>query len=74
MRQSHTKSAQLDLFGPPGSGSSVTTPQWQNLPNRTRRRVTSLVARLLIEHYREETNEPGAGVGDRHPSGESGDV
>ena len=74
MRQSHTKSAQLDLFDPPGGGRSVTTPQWQNLPNRARLRVTSLVARLLIEHYWEETNEPGARVGDRLPSGESGDV
>jgi len=74
MRQSHTKSAQLDLFGPQGSSGSVPTPQWQNLPRQTRRKVTCVLARLLMEHCQEETDEPGAGTGDRLPSGESGDV
>lgn len=74
MRRSHTKSAQLDLFAQPGGGSSLTTPQWQTLPHQTRRRVTRLVARLLIEHFREEPNEPGTVARDQFQSGESHDV
>ena len=41
----------LDLFAP-------SPPIWDHLPERTRRRVVGLLARVLIAHARGET--PGA--------------
>lgn len=74
MRRRHTRPDQFELFGPPQGSCPLQTPQWQNLPCRTRSEVTSLVARLLMEHGRRERNEPGGAVADPLPSKENGDV
>lgn len=40
---------QLDLFRAPPS-ESPTSASWERLPTETRRTLTSLMARLLMEH------------------------
>ncbi|MDA0661746.1 MAG: hypothetical protein O3B08_02770 [Proteobacteria bacterium] len=56
MRRRHIQPDQLELFVPPQWPCPLQTPQWQNLPRRTRSEVTSLVARLLMKHGRRERN------------------
>ncbi len=51
MSRPRTKPAQLDLFGPTGRPCSLPTPQWRNLPRPTRRKLTELMSRLLMEHH-----------------------
>ncbi len=42
---------QFDLFGPPGLASGARPePTWRLLPDETRRAVTSLMVRLILEH------------------------
>ena len=41
---------QIDLFGNASSISPMKTPAWQELPEETRSALTSLLARLLLEH------------------------
>jgi hypothetical protein len=44
---------QLDLFGPPGTTNcDRPVPAWRMLPEETRRAVTGLMARLILEHGR----------------------
>ena len=74
MRRRHTKPNQFELFVPPQGPCPLQTPQWQNLPRRTRSEVTSLMARLLMEHGRRERNESGGAVADPLPGKENGDV
>ena len=50
MRPHHTKAAQFELFGLSDDANKVTTPAWQSLPAQTRRKITGLMARLLVEH------------------------
>ena len=69
MRPSPPKSIQLDLFGPPNDGRPLDAPRWLGLPDRTRRRATVLMARMLLEHRRGQAGEAETGTG-----GESGDV
>lgn len=56
------KSVQLDLFGPLDGSRSPDTPRWRSLPERTRRRATLLMTRMLLEHRgnRVEVAEAGA--------------
>ena len=44
-------------------------PRWLGLPDRTRRRATVLMARMLLEHRVSQAGEAETGTG-----GESGDV
>ncbi len=74
MRRRHAKPDQFELFGPSERPDLLQTPQWRNLPCRTRNELTSLVARLLMEHGHRESNGPGAAVADPLQSRESGDV
>jgi hypothetical protein len=55
MRRRRSRSADLqgqarqcDLFGPPRAAADP--PLWRMLPEETRRTVTSLMARLILEH------------------------
>lgn len=50
MRRSQAKPDQLDLFGPTGKTCPWRMPQWQNLPQPVRHKITELMARLLMEH------------------------
>ena len=73
MRRSHTKLPQYDLFVGL-ENNPVTVPQWHNLPDPMRHQVTSLMARLLMEHGLEESNKPAADGVDPLLIGEVGDV
>ncbi len=74
MRRSQPKLKQLDLFGPPEGTCLLQIPQWSTLPCQTRNEVTTLVARLLMEHGHGERNELGGAVVDPLLSKENGDV
>tara|TARA_R110000751_G_scaffold15474_1_gene50115 strand:+ start:30688 stop:30918 length:231 start_codon:yes stop_codon:yes gene_type:complete len=50
MRRSQTKPDQLDRFGSTGSTHPWQTPQWQNLPQPVRHKISGLMAQLLMEH------------------------
>ena len=41
---------QIDLFGDASSISPLKTPAWRELPEETRSTLTSLLARLFLEH------------------------
>ena len=59
-RQDH----QFNLFGPFGTASCARLgPAWSLLPDETRRAVTGLMVRLILEHGRV----------DRRPDRETGD-
>ena len=69
------KSRQLDLFHPARNGGLPVTPRWQSLPQRTRQRATSLLARLFLEHDRIRTeNTEVPSVLERRRGEESDDV
>lgn len=40
---------QLDLFTSPASKTAL-VPPWQTLPEETRRRLTRLMVRLILDH------------------------
>jgi hypothetical protein len=40
---------QFDLFSSPAAGT-VPIPPWQALPEETRRRLTRLMVRLILDH------------------------
>ena len=63
------KSVQLDLFGPAHDSRVPDTPQWHGLPDRTQRRATLLMTRMLLEHRGNRTEVAEAGAG-----GEDSDV
>ena len=71
MPHHHIKPAQFELFAL-SDKDAVTTPEWQDLPARTRRKITGLMARLLVEHSLEQ--RVGHGEDSRVPAGESRDV
>jgi hypothetical protein len=50
-RRTQTPDHQLDLLdqGPPPASRSA-TPDWSSLPPQTRRTLTDLVTRLLVDH------------------------
>ena len=66
MHPPRPKSVQMDLFGPCPGSQPLDTPEWQSLPQPTRRRATVLMTRLFLEHRRTEADA------DRDP--ENGDV
>jgi hypothetical protein len=45
-----SQARQSDLFGPPQGANGQTAPIWEALPEQTRRTLTGLMARLLLEH------------------------
>ncbi len=72
MPQHHIKPAQFELFALSDRSNTVTTPKWQDLPARTRRKITGLMARLLVEHSLEQRT--GHDEDSPAPAGESRDV
>lgn len=40
---------QLDLFSSPAA-ETISIPPWQTLPEETRRRLTGLMVRLILDH------------------------
>ena len=49
----HGQGRQLDLFGLPAStGFEQPVPSWRVLPEETRRAVTEMLVRLLLDHGR----------------------
>ena len=54
MPHHHIKPAQFELFALSDKANAVTTPEWQDLPAWTRRKITGLMARLLVEHSLEQ--------------------
>ena len=51
----------LDLF----ATSLPTMPSWERLPDRTRQAVTTLLARMLLDHARGPSQEPGSDTDER---------
>jgi hypothetical protein len=50
-RRVRTPDRQLDLLDPsPPAAAGGATPGWHTLPPDTRRRLTGLMTRLLVEH------------------------
>ena len=41
---------QFDLFSSPPAVKTAQIPQWQALPEETRRRLTRLMVRLILDH------------------------
>jgi hypothetical protein len=41
---------QMELFESEAAGSPIGAPTWPELPSETRRTLTELMARLLLEH------------------------
>jgi hypothetical protein len=74
MRRSQTKPDQLDLFGSTGRPCSLQTPRWQTLPRPARRKITELMARLLMEHGANQAFGTREETGDINQSVESDDV
>ena len=46
----HPTTYQFDLFSKPNDAGMMLTPQWQALPAETRRSVTKLMIRLILDH------------------------
>ena len=46
------KTYQLDLFATQGDPGKPLIPNWQALPAETRRSVTALMVRLMIDHIK----------------------
>jgi hypothetical protein len=44
------KTYQLDLFSSPRDAETSQTPPWQALPEQTRRTLTKLMVRLILDH------------------------
>ena len=44
------KPQQMDLFGSDRSSVVISAPPWLDLPAETRGALTSLIARLILEH------------------------
>jgi len=45
-----SKPHQLELFAPPIVRGTTPVPDWQTLPAATRRALTTLLARLILDH------------------------
>jgi hypothetical protein len=55
------RAPQFDLFG---SAPVDDPPLWRTLPEETRQMVTSLVARLILEHSQRDPRPTGTGATD----------
>lgn len=49
MPRQHT-TYQFDLFSSPHDAEMAQTPQWRTLPSETRRKLTKLMVRLILDH------------------------
>ena len=54
---------QAELFGNERPGALVGTPAWQDLPVATQAVLTSLMARLILEHAETRRDAPVAEAG-----------
>lgn len=45
---------QFDLFSSPCDAETAQMPQWQTLPEQTRRTLTKLMVRLILDHVEDE--------------------
>ena len=54
---------QTELFDDERPGALVGTPAWQNLPAATQAVLTSLMARLILEHAETRRDAPVAEAG-----------
>ncbi len=54
---------QIELFGEERPGVLVDTPAWQDLPAATQAALTSLMARLILDHARTRQAGPSAEAG-----------
>jgi hypothetical protein len=54
---------QIELFGDERYGAQVDTPTWQDLPAATQAVLTSLMARLILDHAETRQAGPLAGAG-----------
>lgn len=54
----HEPAQQIELFGDEQTGALVATPAWRDLPAATQAVLTSLMARLILEHA--ETRRDGS--------------
>jgi hypothetical protein len=54
---------QAELFGDERPGALVDTPEWQDLPAATRAALTSLMARLILDHAETRRAGPVARAG-----------
>ena len=54
---------QIELFRDERSGARVDTPAWQDLPAATQAVLTSLMARLILDHAKIRQVGPVAGAG-----------
>ena len=59
-RKHRNGSDQLDLFARAEGSSPEDTPAWRALPDRTRRKATELIVRLMLDHVH-DPRDPGAG-------------
>ena len=50
---------QFDLFSSSHDAEAAQTPPWQALPEETRRRVTNLMVRLILDHVGGERTVQG---------------
>jgi len=53
---------QFDLFSSPHDTEAAQAPPWQALPEETRRRLTKLMVRLILDHVGDARAEPGEGA------------
>ena len=60
----HGPTPQTDLFGNGRPSTLVDTPTWQDLPAATQAVLTSLMARLILDHA--ETRRAGSTEGASH--------
>lgn len=56
---------QLDLLNPRPPLARCASPEWTSLPDQTRRALTDLVTRLLVEHAGDAACEPRSCTDDR---------
>jgi hypothetical protein len=54
---------QIELFGDEWPGAVADTPAWQDLPAATQAMLTSLMARLILDHAETRPGGPVTGAG-----------
>jgi hypothetical protein len=59
----HGPTQQTELFGDERHSTLVNTPAWQDLPAATQAVLTSLMARLILDHAETRRASPVAGAG-----------
>ena len=64
-RRGRAPDRQLDLLDPRPSSAHGATPGWSSLPPDTRRTLTGLMTRLLVEHAGGEPPDRRSGADER---------